>query len=316
MSAVLLISFVLVRCNLGRDHGGIDPEETCDVVYSSVDYVDLDGPSETGAVALASDCHHIYASGRLVAPQYLYRIDKTTNATDYKAVDHMIFQMRLVGDYLWTVGGDAIQKIDKNTLLVVWSDEDAAAYDDLRALGYDGTYLWAADRGASQMLHRIDPATNAVVSYPGIVAAGARHFAFDGAYLWLTCSDAGSVTRIDPGDRSFDTIAVPGSPWGICWDGTAVIVAGASGRMSRIDPVAITETDTNTIAGASWLCHCAFDGDHVWIADNVTEDVKLVDPDTLDLADTRTTSGRAIVSHYDGRHVWVVSETSVRLNRF
>lgn len=285
---------------------------------SSSAYIDLNGTGEAGSVSYERECGTVYIGGFGASPNtYIYRINLSTDEIYSRVLPRRAYRMVIAGDYIWTagptgsVGACYLQKVDKNTLESVW--ENNTAFDDVRALVFDGTYIWAADRGTGQRLHRINPATNEITSYTGIVQAGARHMCFDGTYLWISCSDSNSVVRVNPLDRTYTVVGSLTGAWGICYDGSDIIVAGATGNIYRINPGTAAVTLSNTISGCSWLCHADYDGTYVWAVDNTNNNVRIINPADLTLVDTKATQTKPGKSHYDGMYHWVLHENSLRL---
>jgi hypothetical protein len=280
--------------------------------WSSETYVDLNGPNETGSVGIVADCYYMYVGGRYDTTPYIYKISIATHEINYAVIPKNVFSSIIVGNYIWAVGGGtSIQKINRNTLSVEWSN---STMDDPRSTAFDGTYIWCADRGITQNLHRIHPTNYTIDSYSGIVQSGARHMVFDGRYLWLTCSLSSSVLRIDPNDRTYSTISVSNA-WGICYTGEYIIVAGAGGVISKIDPQTAAEVDSVTIPGCSWLCHCSFDGTYVWCPDNSYNNIRIIDPADLSLVNTMITQNMPIFSYSDGKYQWVTAESSIHIDK-
>lgn len=270
---------------------------------------------------MSADCYHVYVGNASSSTTpYFYRISIANHEVTYKALPKRVFNSVVVGDYIWATGGlpsptyTLIQQIDKKTLEVVWSDETTVI--DGRAIAYDGKYVWLADRSTSGKLHRINPATRKIVSYPGIVLEGARHFAFDGTYLWLSCNIANAVLRINPDDPDAAvTVSSINDAWGICFDGENIIVAGISGNIFKINPETATIIHSVTLADCSFLCHCSFDGTNVWIADNMENDIKIIDHETLDLIDTKQTLTKPLGTLYDGKYHWIPVEQNIKIEK-
>ena len=281
-------------------------------------YLDLTGPSEIGAVSVSMDCHHLYVCGYYDVQPYIYKISIATNDITYANMPNRSHGSAVVGNYIWTVEGHgqgkgncALQKIDMKTLDTVWVNE--TVLHDVRSITYDGRYVWCADRGLSQMLHRIDPQTHAITSYAGIVQSGARHMIFDGNWLWLTCSDSSSVVRINPVDLTYAVLNGIINAWGICYDGNSIIVAGSSGNIYKFHPTTTAIINSTTIT-ASWLCHCSFDGRHVWITDHSGLKVMIIDPSSLDLLDVRTDiTNTPFMSISDGTFQWILRSGNPRI---
>ncbi|MBN2159954.1 MAG: hypothetical protein JW807_11210 [Spirochaetes bacterium] len=289
-------------------------------INTTLTYVDLNGPSEIGASYASRDSCNIYVgSAYPSSAPYIYSISIATNDVTYNSIPRRISNSVIVGKYIWgtegpaTSGFSSIQKINKYTLEVVWSEDTIV--NDGRAIAYDGQYVWIADRGAAQKLHRVNPTTHSIESYTGIVLAGARHMTFFGNYLWLTCNGSNAVVRIDPSDRTFTVVSsIPGA-WGICYDDTHIIVAGSAGYICKIDPATAAIAQDTTLADCSWLCHCSFDGQYVWITDNTRDEVKIIDHDSLALVETKSALEQPLGCVYDGIHQWVTSQLNIRIEK-
>lgn len=316
--ALIITCFLLTitACANPERNDGIPISDCPGKTYSSEDLVDLLAPSEAGATYLSADCYHIYGGSSGATP-YFYKISISNHDTMYNTLPRKVYNSVIVGDYIWGTEGPSsltcstIQQIDKNTLEVVWSD--GVTVRDGRAIVYDGKHIWIADRDVSRKLHRIDPVTRKIMSYAGIVLAGARHFVFDGTYLWLSCSEGNAVLRINPEDQSVTTVAGITGAWGICYDGENIIVAGLSGYICKINPITATITADITLANCSWLCHCSFDGNNVWIADNAKNEIRIIDRVTLALLDTRPTLSKPLGAMYDGYYQWIPVENNIRI---
>lgn len=288
-------------------------------IHSSSEYIDLNEPSEEGSASYARECATVYIGGFSETPSYIYKINITTDEIISKEIPRKAYRMVLANDYIWTSGPDIsfdgcyLQKIDKNTLESVW--EDNQAFDNVRALIFDGTYIWGADRGENKKLHRINPVTNEIDSYTGIVQPGARHMCFDGTYIWISCNVNSTVVRVNPLDPIHDHNVIKNinGAWGICYDGSSIIVAGAGGDIYKIDPATTTVTMHNSISGCNWLCDANYDGTYVWIVDNNKNNVRIIDPVDLTLVDTKETLTMPGKSHYDGMHHWILHENKIRI---
>lgn len=288
----------------------------CPVPTSAMNtYLDLTGPSEIGAVNVSMDCHFLYVGGQ--SPN-IYKISIATNEITYAPIPNRTQRSVLVGKYLWTVegmaqpkGSCALQKIDTETLDVVWLEE--TILDDARAITYDGRYIWCADMGLSRMLHRVDPKTHEITSYPGIVLEGARYLLFDGRWLWITCNTASALVRINPSDRSFSVMNGIVNAWGICQYGNSLIVAGSTGNIYKIDPSNLSIIDSTSIP-SSYQCHCSYDGRYVWVIQRASSTVRVVDPETLETITIMSTSpGIPHMSIPDGYFQWILNDSHPRL---
>jgi hypothetical protein len=309
---LLICSASFLRCSnwTGFKNEANNTASECALSFSGEMYKDLTGVGELGAKSISSDCAYMYIGGNGPTP-YIYKINISTNVMTPAIVAYTSFKSTIVGNYLWTVGGNAVQKIDKKTLVVEWSN--SGTIDDGRSIAFDGTYVWCADRGPSRRLHRIHSTTHVIDSFNGIVNDAARQMCFDGTYLWLTCDTAGVVKRINPADQTFTNISILNNPWGICYDGTNIIVACMAGAVSKINPVTAAVTATGNIAGCTWICHLSYDGRYVWCSDNATHNVKIIDPVSLTLITTLTATSQPFLSCPDGRNQWVAGDNDIRV---
>ncbi len=319
---VILVSVSSMSCSDMMKYSepvSLLPSESCPVATTAMNtYLDLTGPSEIGAVNVSMDCHYLYVGGQ---SPYIYKISIATNEITYAPIPDRTQRSVLVGKYLWTVEGMAqpkgscsLMKIDTGTLEVVWEEE--TLLDDARSITYDGRYIWCADGGASQMLHRVDPNTHTITSYPGIVLPGAKYLLFDGQWLWITCITSNALVRINPNDRSFAIMNDIISAWGICQYRKSIIVAGSTGNIYKIDPSSMTVIDSTTIP-SNYQCHCSYDGRHIWIIERNALNVRIIDPETLDTVTTMSTSpGVPHMSISDGYFQWILNDNHPRLLKF
>jgi DNA-binding beta-propeller fold protein YncE len=296
-------------------------------------------PASTGSTAIDTDGQYMYIGG-MGAPYQIYKISIADHSTTYAQIDDFIFRLRVAGDYIWGVGLNVVQKINKHTLAVEWSNTGTIA--EGRSMAFDGTHIWCADMGgAPSRLHKINPETNSITSYPDILPSFVRRMCFDGTYLWATCSGIDTVVRINPVDLSHTEISGLTGAWGVCYAGSYIsgnteawgipsdhtgfiIVAGAvqfttTGYIYKIDPATATVLDSNTItlAGNVWLCDAAYDGRYIWCADNDRNVIRIIDPENLAFIDERATPGmRPHMAVFDGKYIWVVSQGSSQVAKF
>ena len=134
--------------------------------------------------------------------------------------------------------------------------------------------------------------------------------------IWVTNSNDGTVSRIDPVTRSVrQTIGVGSTPSGIAVGAGAVWVANHfDGTISRIDPETNTEVDKIPVGNDPTAV--AFGEGSVWVTNSADRTVSRIDPASGLLV------GRAIKTDAVGRgiavgagSVWVTDESSRRVVR-
>ncbi len=181
-------------------------------------------------------------------------------------------------------------------------------------LTWDGSHLWIADYDTAT-LNELDPKTGRIVETldaPGYAPLG---LAWDGTLIWVV--DAGDKTAyaIDPRTKVTER-ALPldtANAEGIAWDGTALwTVDAAAGKLNRLD-----DSDGTTFKSiASPTANggrrtqeigLAFDGDHLYVSDRVTDTIYRMDPKTGAVMDMFPSPGPyAAGLAWDGRHLWNV----------
>ena len=129
--------------------------------------------------------------------------------------------------------------------------------------------------------------------------------------IWVTNSNDGTVSRIDPVERNVrQTIIVGSNPSGIAVGAGAVWVANhGDGTVSRIDP----ETNTavgEPIAVGNDPTAVAFGEGSVWVTNSADRTLSRIDPASKRVVRTITTDavGRGIA--VGGGSVWITDESS------
>jgi DNA-binding beta-propeller fold protein YncE len=95
------------------------------------------------------------------------------------------------------------------------------------------------------------------------VGLGPIGIAFDGANVWVTNRDGGTVSKLRASDgKTLGTFSVVGSPYGVAFDGSYVWVAGSRGssKMRVSNGTVVGQFGTDATIGV------AFDGANVWIS--------------------------------------------------
>src|SRR5262249_7390009 len=105
---------------------------------------------------------------------------------------------------------------------------------------FDGSHLWAI---CGERIHRIDPATRAIVATIPSPGAQVSGMAWAEGSLWIGVFGAGNILQVDPRDgRVLKTITVRKFVTGVCWaegercHGTLPEGTEQSGSLQRVDP--------------------------------------------------------------------------------
>jgi streptogramin lyase len=181
---------------------------------------------------------------------------------------------------VWVSGGaydGEIVRIDPVTNEIA-ATIHTGGYDDPYALVAGGGYVWATTHGDATLL-RIDPESNAVVSFPA-PESGPRPDAIHGVavldgVLWVTASSwddgYGTPYALDPATGA--VIAhIPVRVHDLIWAGFGSLWAFEhDGRVVRLDPASGSELAHIRIRDAETLenFHLAMGEDAVWVADGI-----------------------------------------------
>lgn len=197
----------------------------------------------------------------------------------------------------------------------------AGAFLALAAVIAGATGLASRDTSAERP-QRIDDNAVAIVDLgsgrevaPGPLRSRPTAAAVGAGSFWLTASDAGTVSRVDPATGAVtQTIAVGDGPGGVAVGGGAVWVAnGLDATVSRIDPT--TERVVQTIAVGDGPAAVAVSRDAVWVANALGSSVSRLALDTGAVMSTRSIGSRPSDLAIGAGAVWVASERENRVLR-
>ena len=161
----------------------------------------------------------------------------------------------------------------------------------------------ALDAGTGKLIASVPVGSGPVRITPG---AGA---------LWVTNTDAGTVSRIEPdAQAAVQTIEVGSGPAGIAFGNGDVWVANsAEGTVSRIN--AETNRVVQTIKGLQGPRGIAYGEGAVWVATLDDRSVTRIDPTTGEVAKTIPTGGTPTAIAVGAGSVWVTNEAGSTLSR-
>ncbi len=184
-------------------------------------------------------------------------------------------------------------------------------------LGFDGKYIWMADRQADK-LFCINPVDGKVVRTLESPAYWPLGIAWDGKYLWNSDLKGGKdvsedydgiIYRLDPENGDIlQTLAAPSkSPVGLAWDGNYLwSVDNLSDELIQFSPK--DGTTLHSFKAPSQNCSgLAFDGKYLWLSDHSLNEIYMVDPLTGKVIILTNAPGPYISGLcYDGQYLWAV----------
>ena len=145
------------------------------------------------------------------------------------------------------------------------------------------------------------------------VARAPTALAIDAVALWVA-SEAGTITRIALDDEAQQVVGGVGIPTAMAlFDGSAWVLAGFEGRLSRVDGETVELRDTVQVRGRS----VAAADTGVWLADDIADRVTRLSPLTLSQdgsAELEARSGPRAIA-IAGTDIWVANERSETLVR-
>jgi len=234
------------------------------------------------------------------------------------------------GLHIWVAnsGSNEVSKINITTNTVVAT---VPVNVDPRGIAFDGSHIWVANRG-SNTVSKIDVMTNDVVATvslgpfpsippdpPGLVTAEPAGVAFDGSHIWVTNSNADTVSKIDIiTNTEVDTVFVRGLdrrwPERVAFDGSHIwVVNSGHTTISKID--IMTNTVEGTFGVGASPQGIAFDGSHIWISNSNIDKVSKIDIVTNSVVANVDVSDHPIGIVFDGSHIWVANSDSNNLNK-
>ena len=83
--------------------------------------------------------------------------------------------------------------------------------------------------------------------------------------------------------------------------------------IKRNNTFIVEESNTTIVDDARSII---YNGQYIWIADNNNNNIRIINPDTLEEVRTVTTSGRAIFLKRDGKYIWATNGQNLRINKY
>jgi DNA-binding beta-propeller fold protein YncE len=188
-------------------------------------------------------------------------------------------------------------------------------------IAFDGTNIWTANIGPPTSVSIIDPQTYAATTV-STGFASLRGVLYDGAYIWVTDRNAGTLLKLSPAGAILQTVTVGTHPLFAVFDGANIwvpnggdnsitVVQASSGNL-----VATIVQDTNN--NLSQPTVASFDGERILVTNFIGNSVtvfKAADLSFIANVSTGTsTSPEAACS--DGINFWVPLGSVASLLRF
>lgn len=211
------------------------------------------------------------------------------------------------GTHLWVCNPNApsVLKILPSTGAIIAS---VPTLISPRSLGFDGTYIWVACQNAHSVQRILASTATVVQTIGGFVSP--RHLAFDGRHMWIGNSDA-TVTKVSASTGTpVATVPLGGGVPAtmLAFDGSAIHVSTFFG-LYRIDP-ATASVVYGPVWTGDWETGVAYDGTHLWVTHQNTDELVRVDPATGAVLSTHPVGNAPQGPVFDGTHVWVVNTIS------
>jgi len=243
------------------------------------------------------------------------KIDIATNLSSSVTVGKRPTGMAFDGTYLWVANYDDASlnriKVDNNEVSGPYLLPSPSTGNVMHPydLIFDGTRLWSLNYGNDD-LSIINSGTGAVLTSSIPVGSKPLCAAFDGSYIWVTNSNASTVSKVNitsPYVEKKITVgaSTPSSkPMGIAFDGTHMWVAiYADKSVVKIDVSTDEVVATVTLSAAPW--GVAFDGTHIWVAINGAGSAGVIDIASNTLVATFAVGSQPQRIAFDGANIWV-----------
>ncbi len=189
------------------------------------------------------------------------------------------------GEWLWVLTNDTLHRFRKTASLPMPALAETLAVNrpGLGDIVSDGSALWASEPASGRLL-KFNPATGETVETVDACtgASAMPSMLFDGAALWVACSDENSLARVVRDSSSVKEayvvtrMAVDGKPGQLEMDGEWVWVALEDSARFQAVNGKLQQGPAVTVEGASAARLLRFDGTHLWgVIERGTEAVLL-----------------------------------------
>jgi hypothetical protein len=178
---------------------------------------------------------------------------------------------------------------------------------------FDGQYLWAGIKNPDGGVVEKLTTSGTVISTTGI-GTTPDSMVYDGANVWVTNYNSGTVSVVSSGGQLLATIPIPGAttlpgapsnPEGMAFDGHYVWVANQYDHVAKIDATSYAVVGNYAVGRAPQAV--AYDGTYIWVANGNSNAVWTLDPATGQPAGGHAyrTGYYPTDLLYDGTNMWV-----------
>jgi YVTN family beta-propeller protein len=207
---------------------------------------------------------------------------------------------------------NAVARIDAETGEVEVTTTDLADGTDI-AFGEGGVWVLSRSAGYPGPVNHLDPASgvpDATVSFRCPGGAFTGDMVVGGGALWVARSQSSECGVVKVNPATDEEVARVGFPTGQSF-GQARLAYGAgklwflsSGRLHRVEPFRARAEEIADLGGGDDI---AVGEGAVWVIDGLTETLRHVDADTLDVVDTLELQGTPDLVVVGGGRVWILN---------
>lgn len=182
------------------------------------------------------------------------------------------------------------------------------------ALTFDGARIWTANNGGISIVS-LNPlsVTNVTTGFTRLIG-----ILYDGANIWVTDTDAGSLFKLDANGAIIQTVTVASQPRFPVFDGTNIWVPSGSDAVTVVRASTGAVLATLTGNGLSGPVSSAFDGERILVTNITTSTVSLwkaADLTPLGFVSTGLKT-QPYGSCSDGLNFWIALSGADVLTRF
>ena len=194
-------------------------------------------------------------------------------------------------------------------VMVKW-DESADYGGTIRALAFDGTYLYAGG-GTTGKVWKINPSTMSKVAESANYGSAIYALAFDDTYLYVG-GYTKTVWKINPSTMSkvAESANYGGAIYALAFDGTYLYAGGYAKTVWKINPSTMSKVAESANYGGS-INALAFDGTYLYAGGATTGTVWKINPSDMSLvAESANYGGTINALAFDGTYLYAGGVTT------
>jgi DNA-binding beta-propeller fold protein YncE len=225
---------------------------------------------------------------------------------------------------VFVTGGNApgdLYVIDPTQAPGAVTTASSALGDEPLGIAFDGTNIWTANIGPPTSVSIIDPQTYAATTV-GTGFASLRGVLYDGAHIWVTDRNAGTLLKLSPAGAILQTVTVGTHPLLPVFDGANIWVPnGGDNSISVVQAssgnvVATIAADASN--NLSQPTMATFDGERILVTNFIGDSVSVFKAADLSFIANVSTGGSTSPEGAcsDGINFWVSLDGAASLLRF